>query len=151
MNRKGMEQRWRTIEGELSIYLFIEFWIHRILIQPNIVFNEKDENYREGTMKETGEKNDVKALMFPLILSHDGAVHKDIVRRWKDFSPDNQSDWVRMAQSVLRYNAVIVGKFFNKGSLVSESLRKDHSEEFTEQPEGPPERIPNAENRTATF
>ena len=25
-------------------------------------------------------------------------------------------DWVRMAQNVLRYNVVIVGKFFNKGS-----------------------------------
>ena len=34
MNRKVMEQRWREIEGELSIYSFIEFWIYRILRQP---------------------------------------------------------------------------------------------------------------------
>ena len=56
-------------------------------------------------------------------------------------------DWVRMAQNVLRYNVVIVGKFFNKGSLVSESWRKEHPEEFEVEPEGPPERIATAEER----
>ena len=45
-----------------------------------------------------------------------GAVHNDTVRRWKDFAPDIEVDWVRIGQSVLRYNVVIVGKFFNKGS-----------------------------------
>ena len=39
--------------------------------------------------------------MVPLIISHDGAVHKDSVRRWKNFAPDVQVDWVRMAQNVL--------------------------------------------------
>ena len=85
--------------------------------------------------------------MVPLILSHDGAVHKDTVRRWKNFAPDIKVDWVRMAQNVLRYNVVIVGRFFNKGSLVSEVWRKARSEEFEEEPEGPPERIATAAER----
>ena len=46
-----------------------------------------------------------------------------------------------MAQSVLRYHVVIVGKFFNKGSWVSETWRKEHPEELDEEPDGPPERI----------
>ena len=69
-----------------------------------------------------------KAVMVPLIVSHDGAVHKDTVRRWKDFASHIQVDWMRIAQSVLRYNFVIVGKFFNKGSWVSEAWRKEHPE-----------------------
>ena len=56
-------------------------------------------------------------VMVTLIISHDGAVHKDTVKRWKDFAPKINVDWARMAQSVLRYNVVIVGRYFNKGSL----------------------------------
>ena len=82
-------------------------------------FKEKDEKYREWTTRDTREKNEAMVVMVPLILSHDGAVHKDSVRRWKDFAPDIKVDWVRMAQNVLRYNVVIVGKFFNKGSWMS--------------------------------
>ena len=67
--------------------------------------------------------------MVPLIISHDGAVHGDTVRRWKSFAPDIQVDWVRMAQNVLWYNVVIVGKFFNKVSWVSEACRREHPEE----------------------
>ena len=52
-----------------------------------------------------------------------------------------------MAQNVLRYNVVIVGKFFNKGSWVSEVWRKDHNEEFNDEADGPPERILTAEER----
>ena len=58
------------------------------------------------------------AVMVPLIISNDGAVHRDTIRRWKNFAPDIKVDWVRMAQNVLFYNVVIVGKFFNKGGLV---------------------------------
>ena len=61
--------------------------------------------------------------MVPLIISHDGAIHRDTVRRWKDFAPDIKVDWVRMAQNVLRYNVVIVGKFFNKGCWMSEAWK----------------------------
>ena len=61
------------------------------------------------------------AVMVPLIISHDGAIHKDSVRRWKNFAPDINVDWVRMAQSVLRYNVVIVGQFFNKGSWMTDA------------------------------
>ena len=65
-----------------------------------------------------------KVVLVPLIISHDRAVHKDSVRRWKDFAPDIKIDWVRMAQNVLLYNVVIVGRFFNKGSWVSEAWQK---------------------------
>ena len=87
------------------------------------------------------------AVMIPLVISNNGAVHKDTVRRWKDFAPDIRVDWVRMAQSVLRYNVVIVGKFFNKGSWVSDAWRKEHPEEFEDEDDGPPERIPTVEER----
>ena len=87
----------------------------------NKAFKEKDEKYREWATLETREKKVSKVVMVPLIIFHDGAVHRDSVRRWKDFAPDIQPDWARMAQSVLRYNVVIVGKFFNKGSWVSEA------------------------------
>ena len=113
----------------------------------NEAFKEKDDKYREWATRETREENVAKVVMVPLIISHDGAVHRDTVRRWKDFAKDIKVDWVRMAQNVLRYNVVIVGKFFNKGSWVSEAWRKDHPEEFEEEPEGPPERMASAEER----
>ena len=103
--------------------------------------------YREWATKDTREKKVEKAVMIPLVISQDGAVHRDTVRRWKDFAPDIRVDWVWMAQSVLRYNVVIVGKFFNKGSWVSEAWRKDHPEEFEDEDDGPPERIPTVEER----
>ena len=78
------------------------------------VFREKDDKYRVWTTQETMEKKVGKAVMVPLIISRDGAVHKDTVRRWKSFAPDIKVDWVPMAQNVLRYNVVIVGKFFNR-------------------------------------
>ena len=74
------------------------------------------------------EKKVAMAVMVPLIISHDGAVHKDSVRRRKDFAPDIKVDWVRMAQNVLLYNVLIVGRFFNKGSWVSDTWRKEHTE-----------------------
>ena len=40
--------------------------------------------------------------MVPLIISHDGAVPKDKVKRGKDFAPDIKVDWVGKAQNVLR-------------------------------------------------
>ena len=52
-----------------------------------------------------------------------------------------------MAQSVLRYNVVIVGKFFNKGRWVSEAWKKDHPEEFDDEPHEPHERIATGEER----
>ena len=38
-----------------------------------------------------------------------------------------------MAKRILRYS-VIVGKFFNKGSWVSEAWREEHPEDFEEEP-----------------
>ena len=90
-------------------------------------FKEKDGKYRVLATHETREKKVAKAVMVPLIISHEGDVHRDTVRRWKDFAPDINVDWMRMAQSVLRFNVVIVGKFFDKGSWVSEAWRKEHS------------------------
>ena len=60
----------------------------------NKAFKEKDDKYREWATQETREKKVVKAVMVPIIVSHDGAVHKDSVRWRKSFAPDNQVDWV---------------------------------------------------------
>ena len=79
-------------------------------------FREKDEKYRVLTTHETRENKVVMEVTAPLIISNDGAVHRDSVRRWKSFAPDINVDWVRMAQNVLRYNVMIVVKSFNKGS-----------------------------------
>ena len=95
----------------------------------------------------TREKKVVKAVMVPLIISRDEAINKDTVRRWNDIAPDIKVDRIRMALNALRYNVVIVGKFFNKGSWSSEAWKKKHPENTEDEPEGPPERIPNAEER----
>ena len=110
-------------------------------------FKEKDDKYRVWTTQETREKKVGMAVMVPLIISHDGAIHKDSVKRWKTFAPDIKIDWVRMGQNVLRYNVVIVGRFFNKGSWVSEAWRKEHADELDGEPDGPPERIETGEER----
>ena len=113
----------------------------------NEAFKEKDEKYREWATRETREKKGVMAVMVPIIVSHDGAVHKDSVKRWKDFAPDIKVNWVRMAQNVLRYNVVIVGKFFNKDSWVSDAWRREHPEENAAEEIGPPGRILTADER----
>ena len=111
-------------------------------------FKKKDDKYRVWTTRETREKKVEKAVMVPLIVSHDGAVHKESVKRWKDFASDIKVDWVRMAQSILRYNVLIVGRFFNKGSWVSETWRKENpEEECDDEREGAPERIPTSGER----
>ena len=43
--------------------------------------------------RHTREKKVRKAVIVPLIIFHDGAVHKDSVGRWKDFAPDIKVDW----------------------------------------------------------
>ena len=83
------------------------------------------------------EKKVSKAVIVPIVVSHDGAVHKDIVWPWNDIAWVIRVDWVRMAQSVLRYNVVIMGKFFNEDSWVSETWRKERSDEFDDEHEGP--------------
>ena len=113
----------------------------------NEAFKEKDDKYREWTTQETREKKVGMAVMVPLIISHDGAIHKGSVMRWKGFSPDLELSWVRMAQSVLRYNVVIVGKFFNKGSWASDAWRMEHPDELLDEPTDPPERMPTIEER----
>ena len=65
----------------------------------------------------------------------------------KNFASDIRVDWVRMAESVQGYNFVIVGKFFNNGSRISEAWRKAHHEELAVEPEGPPERVMTAEEQ----
>ena len=46
----------------------------------NKAFKEKDEKYREWASERYGKKVS-KAVMVPLIISHDGAVHNDSIRR----------------------------------------------------------------------
>ena len=58
----------------------------------NEAFKEKDEKYREWATKETRESKVVMAVMVPLIISHDGAVHRDTIRRWRNFAPDIKVD-----------------------------------------------------------
>ena len=48
----------------------------------NEAFKEKDEKYREWTTKETREKKIAMAVIVPIIISHDGAVHRDTIKRW---------------------------------------------------------------------
>ena len=69
------------------------------------------------------------------------------MRRWKNFASDIKVEWVRMAQNVLRYNVVVIGKFFDNGSWVSEAWRKEHAEEFADEEIGPPERMESGEER----
>ena len=113
----------------------------------NKAFNNKNDKYLKWTTMETKEKKVVKAVMVPLIVSHDGAIHRDTVMRWKDFAKDIDVDRVRMGQNVLRYNVVIVGRFFNKGKWTSEAWRRDHPEEFAGEELGRPERMATAEER----
>ena len=65
----------------------------------NKAFKEKDQKYRVWTAQETREKKVVAAVMVPLIVSYDGAIHRDSIRRWKNFALDVKVDWVRMAQN----------------------------------------------------
>ena len=131
--RRGLvthEQRWedrktvRTPRDEITVGT--EHWrsdewkekgrVPRAKLKPDLVWLRRD---AEGQWKKVE-----KAVMVPLIISHDGAVHKDTVRRWKNFASDVNVDWVRMAQNALRFNVVIVGKYFNEGSWVSDAWKR---------------------------
>ena len=111
----------------------------------NDAFAEKDEKYWEWTIPETQEEIVLKVVMMPLIISHDRAVHRGAIKKWKAFAPDIQVDWVRMARNVLGFNVVIVGKCFKNGTWVSEAWQKSHPDELADEPDGPPERMPPAE------
>ena len=63
-------------------------------------FRVNDDKNREWVTGETWEKKARKAVIVPLIISHDGAVHNDSVRRWKNFASDIEVDWVRKAKNV---------------------------------------------------
>ena len=136
--RRDAGDQWRTVVVDVKVTSTDKL---------NDAFREKDKKYREWATKETREKKVAKAVMVPLIISHDGVVHMDTVRRWKNFAPDIQVHWVRMAQNVLRYNVEIVGNFFSKGSWVSEVWRKEHPEEFEGEADGPPERMLTSDER----
>ena len=47
----------------------------------NESFKVKDDKYREWTTRETREKKIGMAVIVPLSTSHDGAVHRDTIRR----------------------------------------------------------------------
>ena len=98
----------------------------------NEVFREKDNKYREMAMRKL-ERRGVKAVIVPLIISHDGAVHKDTVRRRKDF-PRHQGQLGADGTEFLRYNDLIDGKFFNKGSREFEAWRNEPPEAFADEP-----------------
>ena len=81
----------------------------------NKAFKKKDDKYREWATQETREQKVWTAAMVPLIISHDGTVHNNTKTR-KSFASEIKVDWVGMAQNVLRYNVVIVGRFLTKGA-----------------------------------
>ena len=74
----------------------------------NEAFREKVEKYRDWTMKETREKKVSKAVLEPVMVSHDDQSTKNC-QPWKDLSPDIQIDCVRMGQNMLRFIVIIVG------------------------------------------
>ena len=49
-----------------------------------------------------------------LTISHDGVVSNVSVKWWKDLNAVTHVDWVLIAQNVLRYNVVFVGKVFQR-------------------------------------
>ena len=49
--------------------------------KTNEAFKEKDDKYREWATRETREKKVSNAVMVPIIVFHDGAVHRDSVIR----------------------------------------------------------------------
>ena len=66
----------------------------------NGAFKEKDEKYRVWATLETREKKVSKVVMVPLIISYDGAIHRDTVRRWNDFHGISRltgSGWPRIS------------------------------------------------------
>ena len=58
----------------------------------NDAYEEKDEKCRDWATRETREKKAGKAVMVPLIISHDVTGHRGAVRRRKDFAPDIKVD-----------------------------------------------------------
>ena len=86
--RRDSEEQWRKVVVDVKV---------TSTENMNKSFMEKDEKYREWATKDTREKRVVMAVMVPIIISHDGAVHRDTVKRWKEFAPDIKVDWVLMA------------------------------------------------------
>ena len=52
----------------------------------NRAFKEKDGKYRLWATKEAGEKKVGKAVMVPVVVSNDGAIHKVSIEIWKTFA-----------------------------------------------------------------
>ena len=76
--RRDSEEQWRKVVVDVKI---------TSTDKMNEAFKEKDEKYRVWATQETREKKVVMAVMVSIIVSHDGAIHKDSVKRWKDFAP----------------------------------------------------------------
>ena len=115
-------------------------------VKLNEAFKEKDEKYRVWATQDPRKESLKGGDGPPHHLPRRGRPQRHCQEREK-LRPDIHVDWVRMAQSLIRYNVVIVGKFFDKGSWVSEAWRKAHPEEFEEEHQGAPERIPTVEER----
>ena len=110
-------------------------------------FKEKDDKYHEWATRETKERKAGEAVMVPLVISHVGAVQKDAIKRWKTslkISTMTGSEWPKMSSDV---TSSLWGSSSTKGSWVSEAWRKEHPEEFEEEQDDPPERIPTADER----
>ena len=79
--RRDVRDEWRKVVADLK---------ETSTDDMNTAFKEKDEKYRVWATQETRETKVSKAVIVPLIISNDGAVYNDTVRRWKDFVPRHQ-------------------------------------------------------------
>ena len=80
------------------------------------------------------KKDENEACFVPENDLPDRAIHRSSVMRLTSIAKDIHVDSVTMAQSVLPYNVVNVGQFFNKGSWVSEAWKKEHPDDFLDDP-----------------
>ena len=92
--------------------------------------------------------------MVPLMISHEGAVHKDTVKWWHNFAPDVKVGWVWVPRTcfvitLLWGNEGVMDgeEDLKKGSWTSETWRKSHPQEFEDEPDCLSERISTTEER----
>ena len=85
--------------------------------------------------------------MVPIIISHDGAVHIDTVRRWRGIATTSKwsgSGWHRASCATTLSSS---GSTSIRAAGYMKRGRRSIPEEFEEEPGSLPERIQNAEER----
>ena len=75
-----------------SLWIKVVVGVKVTSAKKNKDIKENEDTHREWTTRETMDKNVSQGVMAPLVISHDGEVHNESVRRWIDFSPDIKVD-----------------------------------------------------------